>query len=169
MKYDFKKLYKLMYRILDSVTPLPYDCGKLCGHACCKDSDVGTGMYLYPCEIKMYKHLPNWAEIDYSDFTYGDKTAHILSCKGVCDRSSRPLACRIFPLVPYDDNGEIKIIMDPRAMSMCPLARKMKVTKEFKDAVTKCINILKKTDAGKEFIREQSRIIDHYMKFMLHM
>jgi len=166
MKYDFTNIYQRAYKILENVTPLPYDCGKLCKGACCKDNDVGTGMYLYPCEIKMYKNLPEWAEIEKSDFVYGGKAAHILSCNEHCDRKMRPLACRIFPLVPYDDGEGIKIIMDPRAMDMCPVARGMKVSPEFINAVTRAMNMLKKTKEGKEFIREQSRIIDDYINIL---
>ena len=28
------------------------------------------------------------------------------SCNGLCDRTLRPLACRIFPLTPYKKDGE---------------------------------------------------------------
>jgi hypothetical protein len=40
----------------------------------------------------------------------------LLICEGRCDRSLRPLACRIFPLAPHvDENGVVTAVPDPRA------------------------------------------------------
>lgn len=164
---DYKKIYRHIYSILNNVTPLPYDCGKLCKGACCQDNEVGTGMYLYPCEIRMFNSFADWAEIELSDFTYKYGNVHILSCKGKCNRDERPLACRIFPLVPYEKDGVVQVIMDPRAFSLCPVARSMKVSNEFKDAVFRVTNILKKTKEGREFIKEQSRLIDEYAENLI--
>ena len=30
-----KNEYRAIYRLLDKVSPIEYDCGKLCGAACC--------------------------------------------------------------------------------------------------------------------------------------
>ncbi len=45
-------------------------------------------------------------------------------CPGRCDRKDRPLACRIFPMLPMLRDGEIRVETDLRARAVCPLARR---------------------------------------------
>ena len=54
-----KRTWKAIYRLLDRVSPIDGDCGRLCGAACCTCGDAekdGTeedlGIYLYPGEHK---------------------------------------------------------------------------------------------------------------------
>ena len=42
-------LIKKAYEMLERVTPLTYDCGKLCSGKCCK-GDGNIGMWLFPYE-----------------------------------------------------------------------------------------------------------------------
>lgn len=162
-----KDFYTPLYELLEDVTPLKKDCGVLCDAVCCKDGKDGeTGMLLFPNEVKMFKGK-RFAKIVKSNCEYGEKaTAKLLICKGKCDRSLRPLACRIFPLLPYRHIGEgkkLEIIMDPRAKGMCPLARSLKVEQlepEFIEKVTKvCTQILKLKD-GAEYIDMLSDLAD---------
>ncbi len=44
-----RKTYKRLYRLFDRATPLPVDCGAVCGKACCA-GDEKTGMLLFPGE-----------------------------------------------------------------------------------------------------------------------
>ena len=49
-----EKTLKKVYKILDNVTPLREDCGKLCSGECCKGDD-DTGMLLFPGEEKFFE------------------------------------------------------------------------------------------------------------------
>lgn len=107
---DHKLLYEKLYRLFDGATPLKTDCGVLCEKACC-GGDAQTGMLLFP-------HEETPLQVIAAD---GRRLA---VCDGVCDRSSRPLSCRIFPLFPaLDENGRIRVVADLRGAGICPLAR----------------------------------------------
>jgi hypothetical protein len=94
--------------LLKDCTPLKADCGKICGHACCKADETGeNGMLLFPFEERYYT--------DDSDFVI---TGERIICRGGCKRENRPLGCRVFPLVMLED-GKVK--MDIRAWPVCPL------------------------------------------------
>ncbi|WP_286726274.1 hypothetical protein [Pelotomaculum sp. PtaB.Bin117] len=43
-----------IYRLLDDITPLAVDCGRLCGSACCSEWEQGAGIYLLPGEESMF-------------------------------------------------------------------------------------------------------------------
>ncbi len=165
-------VYKEAYRLLDAVTPLTVDCGRLCAHACCVSEDDEAGMYLYPGEGEMYKnvHAP-WLKIETSDFLYGpeDKKTPIAICNGTCLRTLRPLSCRIFPLIPYlKEGGKPEIIIDPRAKSMCPLAKTFTLADfepEFVRRVKLIFGVLLKNADVREFVIEQSYVLDEVAKF----
>ena len=158
-----KDFYTYAYSLFDDVTPLMVDCGKLCDAACCKGDDE-TGMYLFPFEHVMFDDCPGNFKIEKSEFEYGGKNVDILLCEPFCKRETRPLACRIFPLVPYvDENGNFNIVMDRRGKYMCPLAAAMTkddLDEEFVRRVTYISQIMMKIPQLKEFICEQSRLID---------
>jgi len=166
-KIDEKVFYTKLYKMLEDVTPLEIDCGKLCNGACCAVTDEITGMYLFPGEKVMYNPMPSWGEIHETDFTYGDgKEAELFTCPGKCDRAQRPLSCRIFPLVPYAKKGEeLKIIMDVRGRGMCPLATAMKIedlSPEFTEKVTVAMKLCMKVREIREFIYALSDFIDEF-------
>ncbi len=167
MKINPCSIYGYAYRLLETVTPCKTDCGKRCGAACCMDSDAGSGMYLYPGEAKMISPVPRWANIEPSGFFYDGRETDFFSCCGKCERQLRPLACRIFPLVPYKKAGErMKIIYDPRALSMCPL-RPEELEPAFVTAVTRAMRAVVKIREGRAFIEAQSRLIDEYVQMHL--
>lgn len=162
------EFYLPIYKALEKVTPLKKDCGVLCDAACCAESDERTGMLLFPYEEKMLENAG--FEIEESNCEYGDdKTAKILFCSGSCDRKFRPLACRIFPLMPYKKPGEkMKIIMNPAAVSMCPLARSLKVSDlepRFVKEVTRAMNRILKLKDGEDYIYMLSEVGDDILKF----
>ncbi len=165
-------VYLQLYKLFDDVTPLNIDCGMLCGGACCKGDD--GGMYLFPGEKKVYDLLtPSWIKISPSDFRYSfagkRKTVYFATCRGICDRYQRPLACRIFPLTPYlTKSGRLKVITDPRAKSLCPLAKAMKkddYSRRFLKNVQRCFGLLMKNAEFAEFMKYYSRYLDDYLKF----
>ena len=167
-------IYLQLYRLFDDTTPVAVDCGQLCGSACCKDDDDGdNGMYLFPGEKEILKLLkPSWAKIERSDFSYEyeGKTYNvpIALCSGECDRYSRPLACRIFPLTPHlNSEGKMEIIIDPRAKKICPLTRLY--MEDFDPAfvrnVKRCFSLLMHSRHFSAFMKEYSAYIDEYLRF----
>ena len=164
-RIDKKKFYTQLYKMLDDVTPLTVDCGQLCDGACCAVTDEITGMYLFPGEEVMYDPMPSWGEMHDIDFTYGDgKEVHLFTCDGTCDRSMRPLSCRIFPLVPYVKKGtELDIRMDIRGRGMCPLATAMKkedLSPVFVERVTAAMKICMSVKETREFLYSLSETLD---------
>ena len=106
--------------ILDALTPLKTDCGRLCGGACCQ-GDEQTGMLLFPDEDALYAGC-GFARVLDADFTLGGEAARLLVCRGTCSRGERPLACRLFPLfLRLDARGGTHVVLDPRARTVCPL------------------------------------------------
>ncbi len=165
-------IYLQIYRLFDNTTPLPVDCGKLCSAACCSGDD--SGMFLFPGEASVYKLLkPDGFRIELSDLEYDDngtvKKTPIVFCEGGCDRYVRPLACRIFPLTPVlDENGEIRIITDPRAKSVCPLAKTLyldEYNEAFINAVKKAFVLLSKNKHVYAFLKEYTKYINEFNKF----
>ena len=161
---DKKAFYTKLYKMLENVTPLTVDCGQLCDGACCAVTDEITGMYLFPGEKVMYDPMPEWGELHDIDFTYdGGKSVDLFTCPGKCDRSLRPLSCRIFPLVPYAKRGgELEIRMDIRGRGMCPLATAMKpcdLDALFVERVTMAMQLCMKVRDTREFIYSLSESI----------
>ncbi len=169
IKITPKNFYTKLYKLLEDVTPLKIDCGKLCDGACCAVTEEETGMYLFPGEREMYSPMPSWGEISDIDFTYDNrKSVDFFTCVGKCDRSLRPLSCRIFPLVPYAKRGgKLKIIMDIRGRGMCPLATAMKkedLSPLFVERVTEAMHLCMLNRETREFIYSLSESIDEIEK-----
>lgn len=125
--------------ILENITPLRQDCGRTCGGACCQsDEDGQGGMLLFPGEEQLYNPLPEGFSVSDDDFVI--KGAKLLTCEGSCDRSCRPLSCRLFPLLPTEKGAK----MDRRAWAVCPLMEwgKAGLSRDFVDAVSKAGEIL---------------------------
>lgn len=165
-------VYLQLYRLFDHITPVAVDCGELCQKACCKGDD--SGMYLFPGERSVYELLrPDWVRIEKSDFTYthGGKSYNvpIAMCNGNCDRYQRPLACRIFPLTPYlTADKKLEIIIDPRAKSICPMAKGF-FLEDFDDKfvrnIKKAFTLLMKNKHFSDFMVDYSAYIDSFKRF----
>lgn len=157
-----KQVYTQLYRLFDSCTPLAGDCGRACKGACCTD-EGGEGMFLYPGEEQMLERA-DFLTIQPSNFTVQGRSVPIAICKGVCDRGLRPLACRIFPLFPYVKAGsKPKVLMDPRANSICPIARVMKPSQlepAFVRGVERTALLLSLFPSARFFMEEQSHLLD---------
>ena len=126
-------------------------------------------MYLFPGEEVMYKDTPEWIKIEKSDFEYAPGChALIAICNGTCDRGLRPLACRLFPLTPYFEVNKLRIIMDSRANSVCPLARTAKIGElnpEFVRRVEYVSRVLTYNSDIYSFIRSLSGLVDELHRF----
>ena len=167
-------LYLQLYKLFDTATPIPVDCGELCQKACC-GGDSDSGMLLFPGEYAVYKLLePDWAKIEKTDMTYNynGKTCRvpILFCNGDCDRYQRPLSCRIFPLTPrLDKNGSLEIVIDPRAKSVCPLAKAFFMEDydaRFVKNIHRAFTLLMKSGQFRAFMKEYTDYLDDFGKFV---
>lgn len=163
-----EEFYRPIYKSLENVTPIKKDCGILCGGICCEDGEEKTGMLLFPFEEKIISG--KGYEIEKSNCEYGDdKTAPILFCSGYCDRKFRPLSCRIFPLTPYLKKGKLKLIMNPAARGMCPLARSLEpeqLEPLFVKNVYKAMKRIMKLKDGEDYINMLTEISDSYFNIM---
>jgi len=134
---------------LKNVTPLKKDCGRVCGARCCRTLDgEETGMLLFPTEAEAYEGKEGW------EIRKTPRGALIL-CPGRCEREDRPLACRLFPLLPLrGEDGEIRAMTDQRARAVCPLARQGKSAMDpaFIDAVREAGELLAQSDEQAAFL-----------------
>lgn len=166
---DKKRLYQKAYRLLEETTPLKFDCGELCGSACCK-GDEDKGMLVFPGEEQLFAGIWDDIKIKQTSITLEqDKMAKLAVCRGKCQRHFRPLSCRIFPLTPYfPTEGKLQIIMDPRAKSLCPIAANTdhaKINRIFARRVRHVFQQLVQDAQINHFIQKLSRILDEYQRF----
>lgn len=136
--------------ILAEVTPLKGDCGRVCGARCCRPLETEeTGMLLFPGEAEMYRGKPGW--------TLRETAAGTLAvCPGTCERSERPLACRVYPLLPVIREGRVKAAADQRARAFCPLLRQgiRGMDPAFTEAVREVGKLLAEDAAQREFMEK---------------
>ena len=157
MPTDYKKMYEKIFDILGELTPLKADCGVLCGGACCK-GDASIGMHLFPFEESSLHVSEN-----------KENGVRLALCDGSCDRTGRPLSCRIFPFFPtVDDRGKVYIEADMRAYRLCPLLShidEIEFDKRFFKALKKVGKLLAKDEACIRFMRDVTAEIDTYKAF----
>lgn len=166
MIYDI--LYDNIRKRLTCLTPLPLDCGRLCGGACC-EGDTDSGMYLFPFEERFYEDDDGFEIVD-SELLYSDGTpVKMICCTSRCKREKRPISCMIFPLFPYIKNdSSICVITDPRANGLCPLCfpeNKHYIQDSFFREVNLFAKYLIKTPKGADFLKTVSSVLDDYLKF----
>ena len=147
---EYGRLYEKLYRLFDNATPLRQDCGVLCGGACCR-GDEDTGMRLFPHEETPLRVVET-------------EGARFAVCGGTCRREDRPLSCRIFPFFPTaDERGRVRVIADPRAGSVCPLARhseEVAFDPRFLRRVKKAGTLLARDAESLAFLKEITREIE---------
>ena len=135
---------------LKTLTPLNTDCGRLCGALCCASLEGDeTGMLLFPGEEDFYEEKEGWR------FVPAGKDL-LLICPGRCEREERPLACRIFPLIPVlTEDGGIAVRTDERARALCPLARQGKrgMNPAFVESVREIGELLAEDPRQRTFLR----------------
>ena len=134
-----------VYEIIGELTPLAGDCGALCGAACCQpDADGQGGIRLFPGEAALLKDR-DWV-----------KTLEpILICDGHCERTARPLGCRIFPLSPARGrDGRWSVRLEARARAMCPLISSglQGLNPDFVRAVRRALRHVAETEEGEAFL-----------------
>ncbi len=139
--------YRAIYAFLDRFSPLPYDCGSLCGAVCCgtpedKQWDEAMGIYLLPGEDKLHSKNDSWliwSEESTEEYVFPESwkgKVFFVKCKDApqCPREKRPIQCRTFPLSPHFlDEGHLVLIwdMDPLPY-VCPLiSEKRELNRDF--------------------------------------
>lgn len=143
--------YEKIYSLLESVSPIDGDCGKLCSSACCAldgnfqdgirdetffaesdgETDEEVGIYLLPGEEKLHdKNDPwlEWSEEDAQSAGFPEswkEKVFFVKCRGadLCKRELRPIQCRTFPAAPYlTEEGELFLILYTDILPYkCPL------------------------------------------------
>ena len=154
---DYSKFYNKIFKILGDLTPLKVDCGVLCNGACCK-GDEEVGMLLFPneeCNLSIKQN---------------ELGQRIAICNGKCNRSERPLACRIFPFFPtVDEKGRVYLEKDYRALRLCPLlehSEEIIFSPKFFKALKKVGKMLAKDKECLEFLKVTTEEIDTYYSFL---
>ena len=155
-------LLERAYALLEDVTPLTTDCGQVCDGRCCHESADSEGMLLFPGEEVLL------AEAGYT--ICPAEGGYLLTCDGTCDRSLRPLSCRIFPLFPIlTEEGRVKAVYDPRGWRMCPLVREcanVQLDREFVRRVRRVGRILAADPACAAFLRLQTEEITYLNRLL---
>ena len=165
------EVYREIYAILDSAGPVPYDCGTLCNGICCSDQSFDDGdsyIYLFPGEKEYLELAGSRIRIERQRRDEHDlpkswgEYVYIARCPGkeTCDRATRPIQCRTFPLQPYiTERGELEMrlcyIDIPYS---CPFVEgKADVSDDFRWAAYKAWSILVKDRAIRELVKSDSK------------
>ncbi len=166
-------IYKQIYKILhNKQTPLTTDCGLICDTACCK-GDANTGMILFPGEEKLFAgYKGKWFSMTDSNIVLSNnQQLQLLTCNGDCPRDKRPLACRIFPFMPYiTEQDELEIMLDLKSVKTCPLcfnAEKYTIDPKFIDALYDAFVILISDQLILEYIYMLSDDYDDAARLLL--
>ena len=128
-----KRTFRAIYRLLNRVSPVPFDCGIICGAACCTAAavDEEMGIFLLPGEEKVHDRHADWLtwdklsteEYEFPETWHGE--VNFVRCKTPphCPREVRPLQCRTFPLSPrIDEEGKLELIWcDAELPYCCPM------------------------------------------------
>ena len=156
------------YRAIGSLTPLKSDCGRLCGAACCSESDAGEGMLLLPGEETLlppgHGRYLSPAELP----RFGPALLYV--CPDSCDRAFRPLACRIFPLAPRRmKGGRFSTQVDARGRPVCPLARQSRQALDpaFIQAVEDAFALLAQDEEYARYLTALDALVREYARFTL--
>lgn len=125
-----KRTYRAIYRLLDRVSPVPFDCGMICGAACCDAAnyDEEMGIFLLPGEEKMHDRDSDWLvwntlstdEYEFPPSWHGK--VNFVRCKTPphCPREKRPIQCRSFPLTPHlTEDGKLFLVWNDSDLPYC--------------------------------------------------
>jgi hypothetical protein len=174
-------LLRRAYRALGETTPIFEDCGQLCGQACCIDipdeetGGDGKGMLLLPGEAELLSYT-GYAKLSRIELKGAfARPVWFMTCRGQCPRRLRPMACRLFPLIPYvapDDRQKdippFSIVGDPRGVALCPLAQTgyRHVEPAFYMTVERAVSILWESKAMRSYFISLSALLDDYFRFL---
>lgn len=130
-----KENIEKIHEKLNQVSPVDYDCGRLCGEICClyDDEDYPNDdliIYLLPGEELLYDSSKSFELVHYDigEINYPNSWkdgVYTVRCMNPpnCERDIRPIQCRTFPLIPHiDKNSRFHLIFDESQYPYkCPL------------------------------------------------
>ncbi len=164
---------KAAYRAMGKVTPLPADCGNLCNSACCH-TPAGAhrqyGMLLFPGEWRLLRRHPFFRVRSHKGPKGFEKQVQFAVCKGRCNRKHRPLACRIYPLIPaLSQDGTVQAVPDAKAVYRCPLLQDPTsfITPEFYSAVKRAGDALRTCPALRKHLQARTEQNQDFARFTL--
>lgn len=158
--------YQKIYALLDRATPLPGDCGELCGRLCCRPRDPDLGIYLFPGEETMFTRREpwlTWTEQEAQDYDFPPTwrgTVYFVRCTGSCPRENRPLQCRFFPLTAhYLPDGSLALIWETLFLPYrCPLlSRQFPLQNDFVVAAARAWELLIEDPRVRDLVLWDSR------------
>lgn len=165
-------LLRQAYALLRDVTPRRFDCGVLCGGACCRNlssDDSESGMLLLPYEREYLRCTAAGLAIDTGYHFETNGSDEFLICSGKCNRALRPFACRIFPYYPAFRDEQIILRPDPRAVSVCPLIRQRLTVRRtnvyFLRNVKKAANVLIREPVFRTELEKNAAYLDGLYEF----
>ena len=154
--------YTAAYAHLGNITPIPADCGRLCGAKCCSGSD-DSGMILFPGE-REFLSATSFLKIEKRDM-HG-VAVDFAVCSGRCRRILRPLSCRVFPLAPFWDGEKLEILPDPRARFICPLLEATScISEEFVRAAKAAFSVLTEDAEISQMLIAYTAMLREYADF----
>ena len=117
---DKNSLFLSAYTLLNQQEIFKFDCGKICGKACCKNifhPHCQSGMRLLPGEKEFLGNIDGFSYVE-------NNNGEFLICGGTCKRTLRPFACRIFPYYAHltsncSSRTTIRLLPDPNAKRIC--------------------------------------------------
>lgn len=141
---DDVRRWRAIYRLLNMVNTEVYDCGELCGCACCLqrgeenlEENEEMGIFLFPGEHRILRESEqeekwlSWEALDKDEVEFPSSwtgPVYFVNCQEPprCPRAYRPLQCRTFPLKPViDENGVLEMIWDDAELPYtCPIIEK---------------------------------------------
>lgn len=133
--------YEKIYASLNAVSPANFDCGTVCGEACCA-CGPDLGLWLMPGEEAMHDPTDSWLKWEAVDPREAGfppswkEPVWFVQCDGSrhCKRELRPIQCRTFPLMPIvNERGEVDLILNDMDLPYhCPLIESnARLTPEF--------------------------------------
>lgn len=172
-----KRTYRAIYRLLDRVSPVPYDCGTLCGSVCCTcgAEDESLGIYLFPGEDKVHDRNDSWltwSAEPAEDYEFPESwtgKVYFVRCKTppVCPREKRPMQCRTFPLTPHLDEDDVLslVLNDTELPYLCPLIEEeTELDPRFVKATYTCWKHLIRDPLIYDLVKEDSEYREYLQK-----
>ena len=152
------RIIKKLYEYLNNITPLKTDCGKVCANKCCKGNDT-DGMLLFPGEENLFNEKDGFKV--FYDSRYG---FNVVSCSGVCNRSQRPLSCRIFPYFIYASSSyNLSVAPDLRTSDFCPLlTEEFSISKDFLRALRISAKLMESNIEFVDFLKKITAVLTDF-------
>ena len=161
---DYVKFYRDVYKEFSRLTPVDFDCGRLCRSRCCR-GDNDAGMILFPHERELLE------TVDFLQIrtipVYGIQT-DCAFCRGKCVRALRPLSCRIYPFAPLLSDDGVNVEPDPRAYSSCILLRPeatAKINPMFIGKIKELFTMFIEIPEMLEFMTFYTAMLEDYSRF----